>query len=74
MYTHDSKRQQKEMKGIPLTVSEAADLEAAVQRDETGGDEGANPKNKALQPVPQAPCFPKHPAMGHTGGPEELMT
>ena len=40
------------MKGIPLTVSEAADLEAAVQRDETGGDEGADPKNKAPNTQP----------------------
>ena len=35
-----------------LTVSHAADLQAAVQGDEAGGEKGADAKQKALHPVP----------------------
>ena len=50
-----------------LTVAHAADLQAAVQRDEAGGEKGADAKHKALHPVPYAAGLPKHPGMTQAG-------
>lgn len=46
-----------------ITISQAADLQAAVQGDETGGEQRTDAKHKALNAVPEAPCFPKHPGV-----------
>lgn len=49
--------------GATLAISQAADLQAAVHRDETGGEQRANAKHKALDAVPEAPGLSKHPGV-----------
>lgn len=46
-----------------LAISQAADLQAAVHRDETGGKQRADAKHKALDAVPEAPGLSKHPGV-----------
>ena len=48
---------------LRLAISKAADLQAAVQRDEAGGEQRADAKHEALNAVPQAPGLSKHPGM-----------
>lgn len=51
-----------------LAVSEAADLQAAVHRDETGGEQRADAKHKALDAVAEAARLSKHPGVAQADG------
>lgn len=54
---------------VRLAISQPADLQATVHRDETGDEQRADAKHKAHDAVPKEPCLPKHPGMtqAHTG-------
>lgn len=51
-----------------LAVSEAADLQAAVHRDETGGEQRADAKHEALDAVAEAARLSKHPGVTQADG------
>lgn len=51
-----------------LAISEAADLQAAVHRDETGGEQRADAKHEALDAVAEAARLSKHPGVTQAAG------
>lgn len=53
--------------GGSLAVFQAADLQAAFHRDETGGEEGGDAEHEALDAVPAAHRLSKHPGVTQAG-------
>lgn len=51
-----------------LAISEAADFEATVHRDEAGGEQRANAKDEALDAVAEAARLTEHPGMTQADG------
>lgn len=53
--------------GGSLAVFQAADLQAAFHRDETGGEEGGDAEHEALDAVPAAHRLSEHPGVTQAG-------